>query len=576
MSDLTESDQDSLSSLFPSPSTELRQESWINVVLSPAPSIHKLQPGEDLTISVAPVEGKNLVKLTARLIGYGEPKIKDGRERYEFFSVSHSFQAALLDSLNHECRLHGKPTNPLSATLALPLHRPCEAGENPTESPPLTSSCEDETYRIAYALELVGKVEDSTGGKDKKGKGKWKLFGGKLETEKLVIPVVVGDEPGFAARGRIVLEEDERTYPESIESIEGNRRLTRVDLLEPRDVGLATKVYNAQLSLEPIDLQRSSRSKPTFKYTLVASLGQQDPSTFPLFSSALLLASSYAHFVLYKSVTDDTSTGSTRQAKRVVPLEHRRPFDRRDPPDAGLMHRDQAGIIDGVYELVQGEIHSDGTTREALVRFEGEFEVTLPKRGIEESMSEARLGSTTSSHGRARYDLTATFQFGCDHESLVMLRSTNLPIELESDKPVPLGTDMDALRLSTKSPKPSEKHGHLCLPGDQPPSFSSPGPSQSMSQSRTVEDLPAYDDRGRSSDLSTSEEKQQLASRDRAVPSSAASEPPTYASTSIRRDSTARDTVPETEELPPSWDETVRDDMIDDWVAANAVLNHGE
>lgn len=66
------------------------------------------------------------------------------------------------------------------------------------------------------------------------------------------------------------------------------------------------------------------------------------------------------------------------------------------------MHRDQAGIIDGVYELVQGENHSNGTTREALVRFEGEFEVTLPKRGIEEAMSEARLGSTASSHGQAR------------------------------------------------------------------------------------------------------------------------------------------------------------------------------
>jgi len=38
--------------------------------------------------------------------------------------------------------------------------------------------------KIEYFVELIGKVE--TGNKDRKGKGKWKLFSGKTKNERFV------------------------------------------------------------------------------------------------------------------------------------------------------------------------------------------------------------------------------------------------------------------------------------------------------------------------------------------------------------------------------------------------------
>jgi len=54
-----------------------------------------------------------------------------------------------------------------------------------TEWIPLAPSWSSLGNKIEYVIELVGKVE--SGKKDKKGKGKWKMFSGKTQKERYVL-----------------------------------------------------------------------------------------------------------------------------------------------------------------------------------------------------------------------------------------------------------------------------------------------------------------------------------------------------------------------------------------------------
>lgn len=180
------------------------------------------------------------------------------------------------------------------------------------------------------------------------------------------------------------------------------------------------------------------------------------------------------------------------------------------------------------------------------------------------------------------YDLTATFQFGPDRESLVTLKSTNLALHLEPYELPFIEKAAASVHSTSNESNTDEKDKHFNLPSYLPTSSACPDRVSSTSQLPICKDLPAYGDGGEDSQFSTAEEKRQVAPLDMATSSSTAPDPPAYTLTSTRRiagvlaaaEDTHREAV---EESPPSWDETVRDDMIDDWVAASvALVDHNE
>ncbi|GAA5959769.1 hypothetical protein JCM3765_000096 [Sporobolomyces pararoseus] len=570
------SSEERFSSIFITPSVLGRQEPWIKIVRCPSLCSRPLRPGRACHVIFEALEGTRIVELAGRIVGSSKLAYKD---RHEFLSIPFSFPSFLLDHHNDN-----SPTDrySLEAIETLPRSFVCATCSKAAGSPsliPLPPSYESDGHKIEYFIEVTGKIDK--GSKDRKGKGKWKLFKEKLKTERLEIPFTVNDHSRYDLERPmpprpLAPEATYRTYPISQESVDGKRRTTIVELLEPRDIGLAAKVYSAKLNLQltsSVDL--SGQLQPSFRYTLLASLGQHVPSTLPLLSSSLQLASSYAHFVLEKSTTLDTSRRPRVDSKRIIPLIHQ--GERASNSlDSGLMHRDQPGTIDGVWELVQNDAEDEETPSEVFVKFEGEFEVELPERGAgdEESLLPIR-----SCQIEVRHDLTVTFQFGSDFNSLVMLKSTNLPLHVEA-KQLLSHSHLKALKSSSSTPLDKVETEFL-VNSEHPrsqnwrPSASSPSlcPPASASNSGQPEDLPAYKPSARP--FSADEEKRQLALNEHAQQSTSTSRLPEYTQASTEVGLTEEVGARDPEE-PPSWEETVRDDMIDDWVAASVALSTDE
>ncbi|GAA5897262.1 uncharacterized protein JCM6883_006634 [Sporobolomyces salmoneus] len=555
-------------------SSDYHEKPWISVFVNPALSTVPLSPGAKIRVTFGTLDGVNLVELKARLVGYSQLAYK---ERHEFLSVPVIVDPSLLDAPAPDST--GLP-DPVSITITLPSHQTCSCASSPgglLTLIPLPPSYESKGNRIEYVLEISGTIDGNGRSRDRKGKGKLKLFGNKLRHEKFEIPFQASTnslyDPRIPAVRPLAPEETYRTYPISQESISGRKRITLVELQEPKDIGLATKVWNAKLILELASSLDSSTSpprlRPSFKYTLLVSLGPHFPSSIPLLSSSLQIASTYTHFVLHRSTTLKPELSPRENYKRVIPLVHRQQTSetRRDPPDAGSMHRDQPGTIDGIYTLIKGEEGADGR-REMFVKSEGEFEVRLPAKGVEDANDEERLVPIRTCQLEVRYDLTATFQFGSDYDSQIMLKSTNLPLHLEHDKITSVDIGDEPFGSSSKSShNKSLGIDRLQALSPGPHSASVSCPPTSIAQSRTPNDLPAYEGETSSAAHSTRHEKRRSTSNDNL---STEVEPPAYTG-ATSSSAPGGDRVNELGE-PPSWDETVREDMIDDWVAASVAF----
>jgi len=106
------------------------------------------------------------------------------KERHEFLSVPFTFVSSFLHPFNDESSADSPS---LSTILTLPLKQTCGCPRidgGSALSIPLPPSYERKGNRIGYFLEVIGKIDDSRGTEDKKGKGKWTLFGNKLKTER--------------------------------------------------------------------------------------------------------------------------------------------------------------------------------------------------------------------------------------------------------------------------------------------------------------------------------------------------------------------------------------------------------
>jgi len=170
-----------------------------------------------------------------------------------------------------------------------------------------------------------------------------------------------------------------------------------------------------------------------------------------------------------------------------------------------------------------------------------------------------------------------TFQFGSDYDSLVMLKSTNLPLHLDSSaiRHATSGALTTLLHAFDSEKKEAVANFETGDSKFDSPSRSHSDPPAPAPQPLNSPELPAYDDSqvNDSRDLPPAEEKQASNRHEELATSTPTIQPPSYTGTSSNR-------VPEetpaqglesgnTAESPPSWEETVRDDMIDDWVAAS-------
>ncbi|GAA5963444.1 hypothetical protein JCM3765_003074 [Sporobolomyces pararoseus] len=538
-----------MSSFFISPSTEYRQESWINLVLVPALSQVALIPGDSVQIVVEALEGTDLVDLEGRLVGFSE--VASSKDCHEFLSIPLSISPSEFDNDPNDDSPTTRPS--FSTFFNLPLFQTCtcsRGAEDLSESIPLPPSYESEGNKIEYYIEVTGKIDK--GSKDRKGKGKWKLFKEKLKTERRARLFL----------GLISIRANLTSLLSHSISIPSGWRYNSGSIIAQDSIS-HDLCLDSQLTSS---VDRNGQLRPSFKYTLLASLGQHVPSTLPLLSSSLQLASSYAHFVLEESTTINTPPHPRLNFKRVRPLIHR--GERASNSlDSGLMHCDQPGTIDGVWELVHNDREGGETPEEVFVKFEGEFEVELPERGVgdEESLIPIRTCQL-----EVRYDLTVTFQFGSDFNSLVMLKSTNLPLHVGANQ---LVSKSDKKTNETPASSQDKLEEEVLVNSEPSPNqiSSSPPlyPTASTSISRQPEDLPAYDSSARP--LSAGEEKRQLASNEQAQQSTSISRLPEYTQASTEVGLTEEVGARDPEE-PPSWEETVRDDMIDDWVAASVAF----
>ncbi|GAA6011307.1 hypothetical protein JCM11491_006791 [Sporobolomyces phaffii] len=588
---------------------QVHREAWITLAVSPALSpagAAPVSPGEPIALTFDVVEGVHLVELRVRLVG---SSLVAHKHRHEFVSVPYEFDpSVLLDSVDN---------SPLSVRLAVPHYHSCDcAGRRgpgstgPLSLIPLPPSYEFHGNRIEYALEVTGAFEKK---EDRKGKAKWRLFGDKPTRERFEIPFEVNTDsqydPSWPSPPPLAREQTYRTYPVSREAVNGNRHVTRVDLQEPREIGLVARIKSAELVVELTTSPDPSRSAPSlvpsFKYTLFASLGHHAASSLPLLSASLALASAYAHLVLHKSTTLDYPAHRRQTSKRVALLtpqggeranedKHGEDDERARnmgplPFERGTVHESQPGFIDDAYELVyrdddddetgRGRVDLDGeATRPVWVKFERHVRVDVPglvDGGREDASDERRLVPIRTCALEVRYDLVATFQFGPDHASGVMLASTNLPLHVEASTLVP------------------DRRERPC----DPPSSSAIRPLASTSSSRvarqSAEALPAYDAEmaPAASSVDRNEKRPRsdptLTAGDgpgRVDPSSVAPPPPAYRVPTRGLDPSVPEAIDtgrqggasrvdvEAGEAPPSWEETVRDDMVDDWLAASVAL----
>jgi len=178
-----------------------------------------------------------------------------------------------------------------------------------------------------------------------------------------------------------------------------------------------------------------------------------------------------------------------------------------------------------------------------------------------------------------RYDLTTTIRFGPNFSSSIQLKSTNLPFHLEARK-IPL---IDSSSTSAVPAASSSKDSNLEKPSRvaflKSPSISQ-GPATS-SRSESDNDLPSYvpTQSSTSSLPSAAEEKRQLANSDETDgnPSTSTTLPPAYNASSDPSSLLLSGLVVDegVSEDPPSWEEAVKEEAMEEWVAANACLGEG-
>jgi len=178
-----------------------------------------------------------------------------------------------------------------------------------------------------------------------------------------------------------------------------------------------------------------------------------------------------------------------------------------------------------------------------------------------------------------RYDLTTTIRFGPNLFSSIQLKSTNLPFHLEARK-IPL---IDSSSTSVVPAASSSKDSNLEKPSrvaflKSPPS--SQGPASS-SRLESGDNLPSYVP-SMSSTLSlpsAAEEKRQLANSHETDGNHSTSTtlPPAYNDSSDPSSLSLSSLVVDNgvSEDPPSWEEAVKEEAMEEWVAANACLGEG-
>jgi len=122
---------------------------------------------------------------------------------------------------------------------------------------------------------------------------------------------------------------------------------------------------------------------PSFRYSLIVSLGRHPPSSIPLLLVSLKHTALHAHFVLHKSITllpspSTSKTAGKESSQQAIWIQHR---DKRkpNPTDAGRQTALEPGTVDGEFELYteKGERFDLDGQEELLVKFEGEFEVDI-------------------------------------------------------------------------------------------------------------------------------------------------------------------------------------------------------
>lgn len=167
--------------------------------------------------------------------------------------------------------------------------------------------------------------------------------------------------------------------------------------------------------------------EPSFRYSLVVSLGRHHPTSIPLLLVSLKQTAIHAHFVLHESTTILPSPSTSRTAgkesvQQPMWISHR---DKRksNPTDAGRQTALEPGTVDGEFELYseKGEKGEMDGQEELFVKFEGEFVVDIwaSARGEDRRLvpirtcqleityvSSTRLdfGSTDESRGQIRPD----------------------------------------------------------------------------------------------------------------------------------------------------------------------------
>ena len=179
-----------------------------------------------------------------------------------------------------------------------------------------------------------------------------------------------------------------------------------------------------------------------------------------------------------------------------------------------------------------------------------------------------------------RYDLTATIRFGPNFSSSIQLKSTNLPLHLEARNIPLVGSSSTSVVPATSSSKNSTLEKPSRIVHLKSPSISIPQPQASSSRLGIDDNLPAYVPplASTSNFPSAAEEKRQLAnsSQNDEVPSISTSTnlPPAYIDSNDPSSLTLSTLAVDEEvpEEPPSWEEAVREEAIEEWVAANACL----
>ncbi|GAA5823950.1 hypothetical protein JCM11251_003355 [Rhodosporidiobolus azoricus] len=346
----------------------------------------------------------------------------------------------------------------------------------------------------------------------------------------------------------------------------------------------------------------SPQQAPTFKYRFTTSFGtRRYPSVQP-FVQRLSSLRSCATIKIDKVATlrwnDGMGGGGKEQVREGMLV---RPFVKGEKgmgEEAKLEReiRNEQGEVVCEMRMVSGEGKEakDVRAEDVAIVFEGEVEV-FPCDG--EGGMTGKVQRVRTCLVEVRYDLTMTFTLQTPTSSTYSapepvthsLTATDVYFYLPASLASP-AYDPSASSTTLGSSAPSfavevDREEYPALAALYGGTSSQGGEAAHVVEARQrPDDLPAYHAGGSIPPAVDTKSSEGLREVSLPPPRSA---PPVYAEPSLLAgpsfsapscpSASFPDTVPELEqELPPTWEDAVRDDMVDDWVAANAVYGEEE